>query len=226
MKKGFTSLIFLVLLSGNIFSQSAIIGTGTSTTNGSTADPIERYYNYEHFQIVYTAAELTAAGMPANASIYALGFSVSESAVSLANYTIDMGHTSQALADPYISTGLTNVRSAFTYTPVVQTAGNFDMIAFTSNFTWDGTSNIVVNTCTGSNPFTTPYGGLRYTAATSGSERYIRTDGSSNCGTATNTNTTNRPNIRFDYTVSSGPLNPGNFTATTAGPYQINLGGH
>ena len=39
-----------------------IIGTGTLTTNSSTADPIERYYNYERFQTIYTAAELTALG--------------------------------------------------------------------------------------------------------------------------------------------------------------------
>ncbi|MBK7031506.1 MAG: hypothetical protein IPH45_20960 [Bacteroidales bacterium] len=57
------------------------------------------------------------------------------------------------------------------------------MIAFTTNFTWDGSSNIVIDICTGSNPFTSPYGGLRYNAVTSGVVKYIRTDGTSNCGT-------------------------------------------
>ena len=205
MKKLLLVCMALFLYMACSWGQSAIIGTGTSTTNGSIADPIERYYNYEHYQIVYTAAELAAAGMPSGAIISALGFSVTESAVSLANFTIDMGLTAQTLASPYIPVaGLTNVRSAFTYAPVVQAAGSFDMIPFTTNFTWDGTSNIVVNTCTGSNPFTSPYGGLRYTAATSGAERYIRTDNTSNCATATGTNTGNRPNIRFDYTGGSG----------------------
>ena len=209
MKKLLLILMALFVWAGSSFGQYAIIGTGTSTTNGSTADPIQQYYNYTHFQIVYTAAELTAAGMPSGATITGLGFSVSEvpAGGSLANFTIDMGHTTQATASPYISTGLSNVVSPFTYNLVLQTAGNFDMIGFTSNFVWDGTSNIVVNTCTGSNPYTSPYGGLRYTSATSGAARYIQTDGSSNCGVATGTNSTYRPNIRFDYTSTSPALN-------------------
>lgn len=214
MKKLITFLIVLLLWAGSSLGQSAIIGTGTLNTNGTGADPVERYFNYEHFQIVYTAAELTAAGMPSGAVINSLGFSVSESAVSLANYTISMGHTTQATADPYISTGLTIVKTSFTYAPVVQTAGNFDMIAFTTNFTWDGTSNIVVNTCTGSNPYGDPKGGLRYTSATNGAVRYIRSDGGpGNCSTATTNNSTSKPNIRFDYTggtACTGTPGPGN----------------
>jgi hypothetical protein len=153
--------------------------------------------------------------MPAGAIINSLGFSISESAVSLANYEISMGLTTQSTCQPYIST-LTSVKGPFTYTPVVQTAGNFDMLAFTTNFTWDGTSNIVVNICTGSNPFTSPYGGLRYTAATSGEVTYNRVDGSSNCALTSLTSTTYKPNIRFDYTSSS----PGLSTA----PSSLNFG--
>ncbi len=207
MRKLLLILMALFLWVGGSWAQNAIIGSGTTTSNGSTADPVERYYNYEHMQIVYLATELTTAGMPSGATINALGFSISESAVSLANYTISMGHTTQTLASPYISTGLAPVKSSYTYTPVVQTAGNFDMISFTSNFTWDGTNNIVIDICTGSNPFTSPYGGLRYTTATSGAMSGYRLDGSSTCGLATTSNYSYRPNIRFDYTSTSPNLN-------------------
>jgi len=223
MKKPLLFFIALFLWTGSSWGQTAIIGTGTSTTNGTSADPIERYYKYEHFQIVYTAAELTTAGMPSGALINSMGFSVSESAVSLANFTIDMGLTTQTIANPYISTGLTTVKNSFTYAPVVQVAGSFDMITFDANFTWDGTSSIVVNTCTGLNSFASPYGGLRYTTATSGSMRYNRTDGSSNCATATTLNSSNKPNIRFDYTLAGGVLNPTAFTATPVASDQIDL---
>jgi len=217
MKSKLLCLMALFLWAGNSWGQSVIIGTGTSTSNGSTADPVERYYGYEHFQIVYLASEFIAAGVPANATINALGFSISESAVSLANYTISMGHTTQTLANPYIAVaGLSVVRTPFTYTPVVQTAGNFDMITFTANFVWNGSQNIVVDICTGSNPFTSPYGGLRYTTATSGAMRGNRTDGGNNCGTATTTNSSYRPNIRFTYTSTSPALN--------AAPGTINFG--
>ena len=195
-------LLLLGVFGGNAIAQStATIGTGTLTTNGTSADPIERYYNYEHFQMVWTAAELTAAGMPAGAVITGLGFSVSESASSLANFTISMGHTSQSSASPGITTGLSVVKSSFTYAPVVQAAGSFDMITFTTPFTWNGTSNIVVNTCTGSNPFASPYGGVRYT--TGATVTFLRTDGTSNCASTTTSTTTNRPNIRFSYTAST-----------------------
>ncbi len=147
--------------------QTVTIGTGTNTTNGTTSDPLERYYNYTHSQIVYTAAELTAAGMLPGSTINQIGFSISESGVALYNYTISMAHTAQATANPYISSGFTVVRTAFTYAPVVQTAGNFDMIALTTSFVWNGSSNLVVNICTGSNPYTSPYGGLRYTTTAS-----------------------------------------------------------
>ncbi|RZJ73514.1 GEVED domain-containing protein [Flavobacterium sp.] len=193
-----------------------IIGTGTATTNGLTADPVERYYNYTHSQIVYTAAELTAGGMTAGATISSLGFSISQSASSLANYTISLGHTSQAVATPHVTTGLQVVRTSFTYAPTVQSAGNFDMIAFTTSFVWNGTSNVVVNICTGSNPFTTPYGGLRVSTTATNQTNYVRTDTNANCTVAPDSPTTSRPNIRFNFTnpIATNPAT----CATTYSP--------
>ena len=124
----FLIAVITMAISNISYGQSVVIGTGTSTSNSSTADPVERYYNYEHTQIVYLASELSAGGMTSGSQITALGFSISESAVSLANYTIGMAHTAQTLATPMVSSGLTTV-FAGTYTPVVQTAGNFDMIS-------------------------------------------------------------------------------------------------
>lgn len=221
IKKILTLLIIMFLWAGSSWGQSVIIGTGTTTTDGNKADPVERYYDYEHFQIVYLASELIFGGMSSGSLITALGFSISESAVSLSNYEISIGHTTQALADPYIPTaGMNIVKPAFTYNPVVQTAGNFDMITFDNNFSWNGTDNIVIDICTGSNPFTVPYGGLRYTASTFGAIKGVRTDGTSNCATATSGNYTYRPNIRLDYTggtACSGTPAPGN-TLVTANP--------
>jgi hypothetical protein len=198
MKKLLLILMALFLWAVSSWAQNAIIGTGTSTTNGTTADPVERYYNYEHFQIVYLATELSTAGMPANATINALGFSISESAVSLSNYTIQMAHTT--LGVPPVASGFIIVKPSFTYAPVVQTAGNFDMISFGTNFVWNGTDNIVIDICTGSNSYISPYGGLRYTTTTDYKTKYVRTDGSSNCATTVSSTTYSRPNIRFNYT--------------------------
>ncbi|MGB4817415.1 MAG: hypothetical protein WBP30_12610, partial [Ferruginibacter sp.] len=200
-------LIMATTLAGMVGqAQTVTIGTGTSTSNGTSADPVQQFYNYTHTQIVYLASDLTAGGMAAGASITGLGFSISEvpgGGAGLANFEISLGHTVQTIANPMVSSGLQVVRSAATYLPVLQVAGNFDMITFGTPFIWNGTSNIVVNICTGSNPYTSPYGGLRYTTGTSGVMRYVQTDGTNNCTNYAGTNSSNRPNIRFAYTAGS-----------------------
>ena len=227
-------LLFLVGI-GNTISAQCIIGTGTTTTNGGgtgyslTADPVECYYNFEHFQIVYTAAELSAGGMTSGAVINSMGFSISEvpGSVTLANYTIKMGHTNQLLASPAITSGLTTVKTAFTYTPTLKTAGNFDMITFSTNFSWNGTSNVVLDICTGSNAFTLPYGGLRYTAVATSPTYHLRQDNTTSCGVSVTTTANNRPNIRFNFT------NPITYTSivangdwNTAATWSVSTGGN
>ncbi|HTN46319.1 MAG TPA: GEVED domain-containing protein [Flavipsychrobacter sp.] len=206
-------MLLLLAIAPRINAQSIIIGTGTTTTDGTGADPVCDYYNGLHYQTVYTAAELSTAGLTAGSSLTSIGFSVSQSPGTLANYKVDLAHTAQANAAFYIapsSTSFTTVVSPFSYTPVVQTAGNFDMIPFTTNFTWDGTSNIVVDICTGpANPYASPYGGVRVTAGTSGAS-YTRADGApanTVCTQATGIAATNydasvlgpKPNVKFNY---------------------------
>ena len=54
----------------------ATIGTGTAVSTSTGSDPIDGYFESFRYQVVYTAAELSAAGMPANAVISGLGFSI------------------------------------------------------------------------------------------------------------------------------------------------------
>jgi hypothetical protein len=209
------ALIVLIMLLGfqTATAQFVIIGTGTSTTNGSDSDPIDGFYESLHYQTVYTAAELLAAGLAAGNNLSAIGFSVSQgyAGAPLENYTIKLGTTTQIDASAYISTPMTTVKNPFSYTPTVQTAGNFDMIGFDTFFPWDGTSNIVVDICTGdSNPFSSPYGGVRVTAMTGGAS-YVRSDPNPVCEQATGDDPSgydgaildNRPNVRFNYTATN-----------------------
>jgi len=200
-----------------IFAQTITIGTGTATTNGSAVDPIGDYYSSEHTQVLWTATELAGAGLPAGASINSLGFSVSQSPGALANYTIQMAHTTNATAlTGYVTAGMSTVRTPFTYTPTVVAAGAFDMITFTSNFSWNGVDNIIIDFCTGSaNPYATPYGGARYTTATD-QTRARRIDGSSACAVAPNLTQNDRLNVRFDYTLPACLLPSGLTTSNMA----------
>jgi hypothetical protein len=230
----FILLLFLVLGVIPAYAQTAIIGTGTVTTAGSGSDPIDGYYSSNHYQVVYTAAELTAAGVPAGASLTGLGFSIIEDygGGNLNNYTIGMAHTAATNSASHNSAALTVVRNASAYNPTVTAAGVFDMLAFNNNFTWNGTSNILVDICTGpGNLFSSPYGGVRVTTLANGS-RFVRADSGSQCAVPTATVNGNKPNIQFSYIGTSPYLSATALTAfgstcinTTAGPNSFTLSG-
>jgi|GEM_PF-2601791 len=208
-------LLFLLMMTLQTNAQFITIGTGTTNTDGTGADPVDDYYNGMHYQTVYTATELSNAGLTAGSSLTSLGFDVSQSPGTLTNYTIKLAHTSQADAATYVdpaTTAFTTVVAPFNYTPTVTTAGSFDMIPFTTNFIWDGTSNVVVDICTTpGNPFGTPYGGVRVSSSTNGAS-FIRGDAPNDqgiCSQATGgfdpTFTysvgvlSDKPNVRFNY---------------------------
>ena len=76
-----TSVFIAIFIVGQVFSQTVTIvtptgGTALGNTNGSGSDPICRFYGSIRYQVHYTAAELTAAGIPANATISAIAWNV------------------------------------------------------------------------------------------------------------------------------------------------------
>ncbi|HMQ77673.1 MAG TPA: T9SS type A sorting domain-containing protein [Flavobacteriales bacterium] len=187
-------------------AQFVIIGTDAVSTAGTGSDPVDDYFNFMRYQTVYTAAELSGAGMPAGAQISALGFSVIEdNGPAFPTYTIRMAHTTATNSAAHDAAALTTVFGPASYDAVTTLAGSHDMISFSSNFTWNGVDNILVDICTGTSsmPYASPYGGVRGATVTNGSRR-VRCDG---CGTqcSINTNTTNtvRPQIRFNYLALS-----------------------
>ena len=197
------ALAMLVVGIGSSWGQNfATIGTGTNSTTSTGSDPIDGYWNSFRYQVVYTAAELTAAGMTSNACISGLGFSINGDygGGNLLGYKIRMAHTTATNSAAHDATSLTEVRSTFDYNPAVTAAGAFDMITFTTNFVWNGTSNILVDICSnGANPYTSPYGRVRTIAAsTTNGSRYVGADGvGSQCGVTTATVNSTKPQIRF-----------------------------
>src|SRR5574343_242887 len=200
-------IVILCLTTLNVKAQSfATIGTGTTSTTSTGSDPIDGYFNSFRYQVVYTAAELTAAGMPANAVISGLGFSINGDygGGNLIGYKINMAHTTAINSSTHNTAALTQVKSAFNYNPTVTAAGAFDMITFNNNFVWNGTSNILVDICSdGANAYTCPYGQVRTIAtSTANGSRYVRADAvGSQCGVNTNTINTTKPQIRFAWTA-------------------------
>ena len=203
-----TAMFTLAILVAGIGSVSAqtqhfVVPSGgtAGTTNGTGSDPICRFYNSLRYQVVYTVAELNAAGMTGSSQITRLAWNVTESSGSLANYTVKMANTIATNSATHNATATTTVKNPFTY----GTATGYNDIIFDVPFTWDGTSNLLVEICTGTtNPFASPYGGVQAkTSITSGSRSY-RVDASSACGVNTTSTLTTKPYVMLTK-AATGP---------------------
>ncbi len=182
-------------------AQTLIIGTGTAVTGSTGSDPINGYYEAMRYQVVYLASELTAGGMSGGGSLTGLGWSIDADYAGgvLGNYTISLAHTAAVNSATHNSAALTTVKNAFSYNPTVTAAGVFDMITFDTPFVWDGSSNILVDICTGTaNAYTSPYGSVRTTSYTSGSRTKQQDGGTSQCALSTTATNSNRPNVQLD----------------------------
>jgi hypothetical protein len=125
-------------------------GVGTSTTVGNTTlatlgpNPLQMYYGGTKQQMIYTAAELTSFGLVAGSKINSIEFNLvtANTTYSLDSLTVKMKNSASASFPTASSweSGMTTVRPVAAYSPVV----GWNNIALTTPFTWDGTSNLVI----------------------------------------------------------------------------------
>lgn len=164
------------------------------------------YYANAREQYIITAAELAAAGATAG-DFTTIAFNVHDPLTcgNQPNFTISMGATTAAeFVDNNFLTGLTQVFTAASYAP---TAG-WNTHTLTTPFTWDGTSNLVVQTSYDMVSAQTHNARAYFTATTTYKAMYFRDD-----TTAWNTVTTgersyNRPNMYFLSPLDALPAAP------------------
>jgi hypothetical protein len=173
----------------------AQVGTATTTTTTSGESPFSTFYHDQRTQYVFTAAELTAAGLlPGN--ITAIAFNItSVGSPAMANFNVRMGHTANANAQSPWITGLTLVRSINPWNPTT----GWQTLALTTAFNWNGTSNLAVELCFDNAGYSSNFG-VEFTAATNMVyNRYA--DGLTGCSMTTAQgslgSTSRRANIRF-----------------------------
>ncbi|MBW7953109.1 MAG: hypothetical protein H3C56_11300, partial [Chitinophagaceae bacterium] len=135
---------------------TVIIGNqGTQfSAGGAVNNDANLNINYIRFQTVYTAAELSAAGMVANSEITDIAFLIlNASNLPLTNYTIRMGHTTATNLTYPISATLTTVRNPADYTPIKNpSVSTWDTsLNLDNHFVWNGYDNIVIDICSGPN---------------------------------------------------------------------------
>jgi hypothetical protein len=172
-----------------------ILGTGTSTTT----HPYTGGWEDARSQYIITADELTAAGFCGGSQLTSLAFNVSSknSSAVYNGFSLKMGHTTatQFTTATFLVPTWTNVYSANWTTAV-----GWNVHPFSTNFTWNGTDNVVVETCFNNAGYTSSdY--VYYTNTALNTACYAETDGATGCTLAAETRSTNRPNMKFNYVV-------------------------
>lgn len=198
------------LLKFSIWGQSfSIVGSGTASSGGNNTTaatlhgPFGNYYWGVRNQFFVTAAQLTAAGITSNSSISSLGFNVTTDNGTTVHtgFTIRVYSTTSTnpISSGYVTSNLIGTTSAVN----VNVTTGWNMFNFINPFTWNGTDNLVVETCFNNSGFSTnaivecTNSGL----GTGTWSRWIRADNSTVCSTttSTSTSTSTRPNMRFGW---------------------------
>lgn len=210
MKKIFTFVI-LALVAVSVWGAEVIIG---SSGSNDTNVPINLSSAYSASQSIYTATELTTAGLSANVSISKIAFKYAASTEYTRNIKVYVTNRSSDVAATYMSSyKFDKVTSSDLYfdgaitTPT--TSGTFYEITLSKNFVWDGTSNICIIVCDNTG---TSGGAYKYHKASSVSTtpgRCIYSTGSSVNPTSSYTNAGGkndyRPIIQITYTTGDTP---------------------
>jgi len=194
--------------SGGSIAQSATFGAGTlvnlasSTTSAGYPAPFGNYYQGARHQFLFTAAELAAAGLAGN--LTSLAFDVlTPNTTALSNFTVSVGTTSLTALTSTLSGGLTTVYSAASYTPSATGGYANNTITFATPFAWNGTSNIIVETCFNNSSYAAN-AVFNQTATAFVSSAVYRADVSTVCSGTTATYTySQRPNMRFTSNVTN-----------------------
>ncbi len=139
------SILTLAANGGTIGSSgSTAIGTDTTLTIENGIEPTAFNNRYEHYwlQMVFTQAELNAAGIQAG-NINGVKFNIASigSAAFVSDFRVNLGSTTLNSLTGFVPTGLTEVYSAATYTQAI----GVNSIVFSTPYIWDGTSNIIVD---------------------------------------------------------------------------------
>ncbi|RYZ24269.1 MAG: PKD domain-containing protein [Chitinophagaceae bacterium] len=211
-----------------IAAGQATIGTGTlqnvASSTGSTAypNPFGAYYFGAKNQMLITAAELQAAGLRAG-NITSIAFDVATpKATALENFSVQLGHTSLTALSTF-QTGLTTVVPSTSYNATSAAGYAANTITFSTPFNWDGTSNLIVQTCFNNTDDSASHAVLNQSATSYVSTLVYRADAATVCASTTTTYTySQRPNMRFGgqlVTNGAGTLTyvwtPGNLAGNT-----------
>jgi hypothetical protein len=188
------------------------VGTATTTISGNNGNPYRSGNgtgNQIKTQMLYTAAELSAAGLFAG-PITELGFTTTTTTGTLSNFEIRIGASSASVLTTTFESSPALVFTEATFTPVA----GINMHTFNAGtFIWDGSSNILVQTCQTNSIL----GTSTVSAYTPGVTSNVSMQTSmTSCSSTTGTTVATKPIIRFTQFLASSNYTwqPGSLSGT------------
>jgi hypothetical protein len=206
------------------------VGAGASTTVSSTSSadkisPFDHYYGGFKSQNLITAAELLAAGLlPGN--INSISFDVVSGGGLFQEFNMSVGPTSASALTTTPVIGLTSVYTTTAPAGLTTPASGLVTINFSSPYVWDGSSNLVIQTCWSNNNGGGTGTTVKYDGTSFVSHSYYQADSqtpTSICGAGTMTNTlSNRPRMLINgQAICSSPRAAVTATVNTAPAFSI-----
>ena len=173
------------------------VGTNDILVGGTSyPSPLGNWYWGTRHQMVYRASELIAAGVqPGNLSGLAFFIdNLGTATTNLTGWTIKVGCTPDSVATVFNDTATVEV---YPMTDIVIAAG-WNWYSFASPYYWNGTDNIIIETCFNNSSYTNnPDMACEITSYTS--TVYYRADNATVCGNSSITGTSvNRPIVIFE----------------------------
>lgn len=180
------------------------VGTGTvNLSNTSYPAPYGNWYWGARHQFIIRASELNAAGATPG-FLSSLAFDVATvQGTPLTDFAIRIGTTTDSVLSS--TTGFNNTLTQVFSTPSYTEVAGWNTHAFTTNFFWNGTSNLIIETCFNNSAYTNNAVVNQTDVAYNASMFYI----ADAAGVCTNTTpfistSTNRPNMRFNILSITG----------------------
>lgn len=192
-------------------SSSSTITVGTATTPYS-AHPFGTVYMDERVQYIYKKSELTAAGWT-SASPYLKSISFYVSSVSpqaMSSFKVTMAHTS---GNSFVNTSfLTGTNSVTVYTGTVSLVQGWNTLTFSTPFSYNGSSNVLMTICWDNSSFT-HNSAVHANSYSAYQALYYRADLSNSgpCAKTTGSLSYYRPNTKFEFSSTMSISSPSSF---------------
>ncbi|MFZ4591062.1 MAG: T9SS type A sorting domain-containing protein, partial [Ignavibacteria bacterium] len=175
------------------------VGTGTTSSNY----PFTTFWMDGRTQMLFTAAELTAAGIGPNSAFTKIGFNVlTASSQTMDGFNVKFQATTQTSLTAFVTTG--TWFTGFSGSYAVPGTGTQN-ITMTNPYLWNGTSNLIIEICYDNAAYTS-YSTVASTAAAGMTWGYY-TDNSTGCTMVGGAVQASRPNVCFTFTSGVG-VNP------------------